>query len=842
MRHTDVKRLWILLVLAAALSLTPALPTAHAQSGIVTLSATAGFGGRFRDNMWTPVTVRLENSGAPFSGTLTLRPERSRGLTNPVSTPVELAGDAAQTFTLYVSLRSFTELLRVELLTADGLIAAEAEIGVSVVLPRERLYLRASGSLTGSVDLSSAASSGQLVTQANVSAADLPDRAIGLEAADIIVFQDTDTDLLTPAQRSALAGWVAGGGHLIVTGGAPYAVTAAGLADLLPFQPTGSTTAIDFSALESVAGAGYGLLDDSAASVIATGTPTDGAQVIASDSDGNALIVRRETGLGLVDYLTFDPVSAPFSDWVGLPGLWRSLAVSRAPRPSWAAGFINIGPGYTSLEILPGVTVLPEATAMVGFLALYIVLIGPLNYFLLARLGRRELGWITIPALIGLFTVVAWVTGFNLRGEEVVLSRLTVVESWPDAPEARQRQLIGMLAPRRADYDLALDDGRALRPLLRADTGFTTSAANTVQVVQDTTFRADDFPVDASFMAGFVTEAYTPQPALSGELTVLEQSFEETWRGSVKNDLTIPLSSPMLLSRSGVYRLGDALEPGELRLIDAQVPLAPGLSRRTPASPLMYASGYAIPTEARYTVRGRVDGVGPETTVREVIGDEFFDNGLYYGLTGGYIDPNLSQADARRQTFLSTFMLDQFAATGRGDSVYLVGWTQTAPTAEQVGSIGSRAVDDTLYIIELETERQPASGSRTTVHIDQFTWLITADTGATDSNPNNIAFFNEGGLTFRFTPIPSKQLAEVNTLTLVVEETNVSFSNTEISLYDWEAQTYVPVELNGARTDISRPARFIGPFNAVEVQIARVLSSGSLAISRIGVEQTGQQG
>ena len=145
-----------------------------------------------------------------------------------------------------------------------------------------------------------------------------------------------DTDLLTPDQRSALAGWVAGGGHLIVTGGAPYATTAAGLTDILPFQPTGSTTATDFSALESVAGAGYGLLEDSPASVIATGTPTEGAQVIAADADGNALVVRRETGLGLVDYLTFDPVSAPFNDWVGLPGLWRSLAVSRAPRPSWA--------------------------------------------------------------------------------------------------------------------------------------------------------------------------------------------------------------------------------------------------------------------------------------------------------------------------------------------------------------------------------------------------------------------------------------------------------------------------------------------------------------------------
>ena len=94
-------------------------------------------------------------------------------------------------------------------------------------------------------------------------------------------------------------------------------------------------------------------------------------------------------------------------------------------------------------------------------------------------------------------------------------------------------------------------------------------------------------------------------------------------------------------------------------------------------------------------------------------------------------------------------------------------------------------------------------------------------------------------MAYRFTPLPGKQLAQVNGLTLVIEETNVAFANVEIGLYDWRLGEYVVVELQGARTRVVNPSRFIGPMNAVQVEIRRVVSTGSLALSKLGIEQTG---
>ncbi|MBK8024645.1 MAG: hypothetical protein IPK19_25285 [Chloroflexi bacterium] len=46
-----------------------------------------------------------------------------------------------------------------------------------------------------------------------------------------------------------------------------------------------------------------------------------------------------------------------------------------------------------------------------GFLALYILLVGPANYFLLSRINRREWAWVTIPILILVFSALAHTLG-----------------------------------------------------------------------------------------------------------------------------------------------------------------------------------------------------------------------------------------------------------------------------------------------------------------------------------------------------------------------------------------------------------------------------------------------
>lgn len=811
-------------------------PQLHAQNSIVTLSISAGFAGRFRDNMWTPVTATLENTGpSTFSGILQIRPERSRGLLNPISTPIDLAPNTRQTITIYVSLRSFSDILRAELLTTDGLIASESEARVSAVLPRERLYARISDSFSAAIDLNNAAAGGQLIAQADIPLSQLPDRAIGLQALDAILIYNADTSALTGEQRTALQDWVTAGGHLIVTGGINGQLTAAGLIELLPLRPTGSTSSTDWQALGTIAGTSG---PSSSASTLTTGTLSPDAIVLAATSQQEPLIARRQIGAGLVDFLAFDPLSVPFNTWPALNQVWLTLLTSTAPRTSWAAGFVNIAPAYTALEILPGIDILPEAAAMVVFLLVYILTIGPLNYILLSRIKRRELAWLTIPLLIIGFTIFTWQTGFSLRGEQVILSRLTFVESWNDAPQARIRQIIGLLAPRRAQYNLSPTDDRALRPLLRTGSNLTTTSTTALPIIQDSNgFRAANFPVDASFMAGFITEGQHPKPTLSGQITIQETAEGEIWRGSIQHNLDTPLHGALLVGQNGVLTFDHPLNPGQIYLVNTTHTFDIGQSF-TPASPIQYATGFAIPTQSRYIVAGRSQNIGSDSTASQILGTGF-ERAIYYGFAGLYRGSTLSQDDIRRHIFLSTFMIDQFSVNGLGESLYLIGWTDTAPTREIVSSTDWRTIDTTLYALQLDTQYLPANPNRTTIRPHQFTWLTLSDESGSDLTPNYIVSAGMNTLNFRFTPIPSQQRLQVSELYLHTRQTNIAFANTQVSLYDWQRQTYTPITLNGTRTRIPNPRRFIGPLNAVQVQIQRTSTTGSLSIASIAIEQVG---
>lgn len=837
LKGTILRRLLSLMLLALLMAVISFAPL-HAQgTGFVTMNISAGYAGRFRDNTWTPVLISLENNGTrSFTGQLVVRPERSQGVTNPVSTPVSLAADTQQTFTLYISLRTFAENVRVELLTDEGLIAAEADAGVTAVLPRERLYIRVTDGTSRPIDISEVVSYGQTAVVADWFVNNIPDRGVGLEGVDLMLITNVDTGQLTAQQRQALSDWVLTGGHLIVTGGPRWQETAAGLVELLPLQPGSTELSADVDEVADLSGV-PGVLPD-VETVVARGTLAEDASVLAEDSTGEPLVARRAFGYGVIDYVAFDPTTPPFRGWRGLSDFWFSLSTSRDVRPTWSYGFINPTQGYNAVEILPGVTALPEALAMISFLLAYVVLIGPINYLVLSRIGRREFAWFTIPAMIVAFTIIAWVTGFNLRGTEVVLSRLSVVESWPEVETSHVRQLIGLLSPRRANYDLSLPDTRALRPLLRpATSGFFTNQSSTVQIVQSDVFNAVDFPVDASFMAGFVADGYSDRAPITGTITIIDDSVSssQTWRGSIRNELSVPLTDLVLLSRSGAIYLEDPLEPGEIQIIEENVlvnPFAP-----VAAAPIEYVTGFLTPAQTRFVSRNRSEIVGPEQTLSEIVGPENFRSALYFGMplqAGG-----MDQAEQRKQTFLANFMVDQYNATARGDHVYLIGWTDTAPFTEEVGGASWRAVDTSVYITKLETNLEASPGDRARISPDQFTWTLIEDEAATNSTPNMMNYLNRGKLSYRLTPVPTSVLESVDELVVMIERGSSSLANTQVRLMNWDTGRYEILELTDTRTVVLNPAAYLGPNNAVQVEIDRLLSAGALSITRLAVEQYG---
>lgn len=826
---------FLILIVVVLMGWAGASPGIVAQQDIVSLVVSAGFDGRFRENTWTPVLVTITNNGDPIEGSLVARPERSNALTNAFSTAVSLPSNARQTVMFYVSLRSFGRSLRVELFDGDGVLVTESEVGLSSLAPNAQLYAVVSNATGGALNLTGVGPAGAESVQADWFPINLPDVAGGLSAVDVLIFNDVDTGTLTAAQRTAIREWTTAGGHLIVTGGPNWQPTAAGLGELLPFSPTSSATRDDLSALSAFAGVSGDL---SGQAVISIGELAEGGAALSMTDDDVVLYSRRALGNGTVDYLALDPTLSPLRDWVGLDGVWATALSSVEVRPGWTYGRVNPERSLEALEVLPGVNAIPEALAMVGFLAAYVLLIGPVNYWVLSRLNRRELAWISIPVLIVAFSALAWATGFNLRGSDVILSRLSVVQSWPDSETAQVSQLIGVLAPRRATYDLAVDGDRLLRPLPpRNQAGFFGAGVSNVTIAQGDGFSADNFLVDASRVEGFDAVGTLPRPAVSGQLTLryTPDGVGQVLQGSVRNDADFALHDAVLLFRGAPYYFGEPLASGALVVLDAALPVAS--SGFAAPSPLEYDVGVFsnILPRSRYNYNFSLTSL--EQSAIDLLGQENYLSQLF-SFTGEI--STREQELYRRQAFLNTFMIDQYNVLARGNRAYLAGWTDAAPTEEIVGGASWRAVDTTLYLIELEvTVDKPAT--TVTVTPDQFSWTAIERNNIGLVAPNNLTLSGDGQVAFRFTPLPEAILGEVERLAVVFErQGNTTGRSFQVNLWNWSRGEWEALEVNGDVVEVPNPARYIGPLNAVQVQLNRELAVGALFIGQLGVEQSGR--
>lgn len=796
-----------------------------AQVPVIEITAEAGFGGHFRDGAWLPVFVRISNQGDPAIGRLVVRPETSGvGITNTYSTPVDLPTGAAQNITLYVTANSFATQLRVDVLDEAGVVIASAPAALRVAQPLDRVIVAVSQSAAGIVDLTGARFGTNSAYQSNQTIETLPTRSAGWNAVDVLLFSDTDTSGLSSDQRSAIAGWVAEGGHLIVTGGSAWEATAAGLADLLPLQPDDVTT------VSSLAPLAAWLRDDAALeaqTLVATGELRPDAQVLVEAED-LPILARRAYGAGTIDYLTVDPNTAPLRGWTALTELWLALQTTVDVQPGWTAGISDWSLATQAVEILPGYSLLPNILPLCGFLGLYIALIGPINYFVLSRLNRRELAWFTIPLFIIVFSALAYAFGFNLRGTDVVFSRLGMVRVWADVPTAPVEGLVGLLSPRRAQYNLGLEGG-LLRPIPRNTQGglLTGTVQSSINVRQTETFTAESFAVDASFIAGFSASTQIATPAISGSASISQnaETGQAVVRGLVRNDSEVTLTSPVILARGYAYTLDAPLPPGDSADFSFSLPDTQTLSplilpaqgsgiTRSPFAPSLLAS------------RTVNDLLGTSTPLRS------------------QRLPEETEEQRRRRLFLASLVNDyvitsNLTATGRGNHVFFAGWTSDSPLPLLLEGAPWASTDTTLYLVDLDVEVIHPTGT-TSVAPEQFTWINESDNLLGERTPLNLSLQPGEQVAFRFTPLPSAVLAEVDALVINLDRTSIGLLSIPVELFNWETDAWETLDAGQGETVVDDPQRFLGPQNAVRIRLTSEDVGGFLRVEQLLIEQRGR--
>lgn len=739
----------------------------RAQAGI-SLTARVGLNGYCKEEAWIPVRVLVENTGADVNGRVQISYRNSEGGTSIYGQDVSLPTTSRKEFFLYFHPHGFVRSLTVSLV-ADGKKLAGNDLNLSCLDRDSRLFGVLADDPSTYDGLANIQPLDGFVRVAPLQLADLPDRVQGWGALDALIVSGVDTGPLSEDQRTALKMWIANGGRLMVVGGPDWEAASAGLKDLLPLKLNSVRTVENLSALPAY------FKDDSPLEepvILAVGRVDKDARVLI-EQDGIPLIVEKGIGFGGVVFLSADPSLKPLSGWDAMTDVYTSLLGVRPARLDWVDGSWDSYNANTAVSSV-GNSGVPSSLYVCGWLILYVLAVGPVNFLLIRRTKRRELAWITIPAVVIVFSAVAYFYGFLYRGQKPILNSIAVVQAWDDSETAEVRALVGVYSPNRARYSLETTDGFMLYPF-QSDSGGLQGGSDWLALAEGGGMVMPDVRVEIGGLKTVAAHGNIPALALDHDLVVTVSEQAPVLKGTITNASAFTLKDAILFTSGDMKHLGD-FTPGES--VNAGVSLT-----TYPEGPKFYAlDSWNLINPMEFNRPGDAD-----LSRRRAMLDMLLNSTTYY-----------------------------YNANDGNWGIYLMGWIEEPVVPVGVRDRSFDTIDTTLYVVRL-TPSFEYTGN---------VWRLTPSLLAWESSQRGASPYYSyeipaGGYELRFHPVITAPFDSVEMMILDVDvRSALGPQDIAASFWDFETGQWVKVEnLQWGENQIPEPLRYLGPGGEVRLRI-----------------------
>lgn len=460
---------------------------------------------RSRNGVWTPVTIPVQaGSDDVPRDSYRLVVETTDGEAVPyryTAAVPAIPANRTQIVFAYVRPGSSGALFTLTLQKADGSeVQTVADLSrdssnKEILEPNEVLYLTLGSPLPGLKSASKPEAAGQEPRPDNkgedVAApgfasieniADMPDRWFGYEAVDTIVLTTSSDPFvkqlldMDKARRDALLDWVRRGGRLILSVGRNQQSVVQWLekAPLVDGTLRATIARPSLPNLQMWCGADPRQKNPLRNIDIVPVTPGPNMHGVVyedpapGDRETRPILWQSSCGLGRVLLVAFDLDSRNFSEWDGQKAFWKKLQEEIGPRVTAGEANLPAGPfvggGELAVDLKRELESFQEVPVIsFGWVALfilfYIILIGPLDYFLLKRMFKRlELTWITSPLMVLIVSVAAYATASYFKGDDLRINKIDLVEIDLHGPgQVYGRSWFTLFSPRIENYTIGLE-------------------------------------------------------------------------------------------------------------------------------------------------------------------------------------------------------------------------------------------------------------------------------------------------------------------------------------------------------------------------------------------------
>lgn len=790
---TRTNHFWPLIILFfLSWFLLPGQPTVaqNEAAAELTMSARAGFDGYYRQQNWVPVQVTVANTGPAIEGELrTTIGSFNAGDQVVYTAPISLPTQSNKRVTLFVDIRVFLRDLVVELRDENGRVVAEAQANSLNQIVDDSVLYGIVSSEAGELEfLEKVTGSRRTAAAAFLAIHELPEAPVAWNNLDVLVFNDVDTGQLTAGQQESLRQWVATGGQLVVTGGAGWQKSTAVFGDMLPVTVNGSETVTELPLFTDAIGIPF---RDPGPYVVATSSLRSGD--LLYHEAGLPLLARQSWGRGQVYFLALDPRLAPLKDWDGSEKLWATIANDLPANPYWWRGVQNSYAAQSAVTSLPSLT-LPSVVGLVGFLVLYVVAIGPVNYIYLKRKGRRELAWVTIPILVLLFSAIAYFTGFQLKGNEVILNQMTVVYGRVGGEPTRAQSLLGLYSPGRSTYNLVLPADVMARPF-EQNFGNIGGSGNIAGISRGADLVIESIRVDVSGIETFVLDSYQDGISVTAQASLSQQGNDIIINARVQNDSDTALQNAAILFGSQAFPLG-TLAPGAEATLEQKM----GQAQSSLASAPSFTGMVPLPV-------GSAPLTGNAATILGT--SNYYDDRDVY--------PRWQLLEALDSTSFGSMMPPSMPA----NAVTLVAWTSEGQISAHLENVSFQEMATTLYLLEVPLQQTLIRGENVSLPLPLLQWSVLDQVNLYDVNVQNLYMNNSSRVDFAYLPWREMQELEVSRLDIVLEsqQTTPTMQPPKLFLWDWEQEQWEAQEIGWGITEVVDYGRFLGANNEVRLRL-----------------------
>ncbi len=490
-----VLRLLSSLLLAGLLVSSVFVSSAFAQSRPKIERAELGFNGRYKVGCWTPLRLELKGGAKPLTVVAEVSLPDSDGLLAVVtSPPLRLSAGERTVTPMLVRIGQLDSPVKIRLLhVPSGKVVAKKvfktvyDIDEGGVMSGEpatvRMIVEVGPSHLGAASMEAEKESQQWYSQNIVSRVpsplQLPSHWLAYEAVDTLLLSASDRDAwagLRPddPRIGALCEWVEMGGRVVLFCGrnSDQVLGPGGpLARLAPGEFRQMETIDDFRKLEAYVGAGVPIPRRSQLRLAVPRLAHVRGDVeleLGSGETGLPLIVRARQGLGQVVFVAMDADQAPLRHWKSRGKLVDKLLafgnddLPKDTETNYYYGATNDLSAAVSQrldqELESSGIKTPPFLAIAGLVVLYILLIGPGDYFFVKHvLKRMEATWVTFPLIVLTTCLAAYGYADYLKGNDLRINQVELLDIDCTTGLARGTMWTHLFSPSPERYSLTLD-------------------------------------------------------------------------------------------------------------------------------------------------------------------------------------------------------------------------------------------------------------------------------------------------------------------------------------------------------------------------------------------------